>query len=197
MKQRKRIVLALVAAGSIGVASLAVAVTRMATRPLDVAVVTQIDIFAKQGNSWKQVDSVGPQRLNFKASLLELAGSGEESKVQTAFHWNTRSKKGKPYSVKLAGDARTKFRPTSGRLDAELSYEISYDGMTAIVPATLTTDQLSSPKGGALRGSSARGLFGRAKSDFTLVSKNSFKPAGGPEYLFLCHEQYTMTPAGR
>ena len=186
----RRTTLLLVAVAALGLVALGAAAARIATRPLDITLTSHIEIHQQVDGRWQKVDEVGPENLTFSASLAELAN---QKKVRTTFQWRTQSKKGKPYSVRLVGDADTRFNPMNGKFDADLSYEISYDGETAIVPAKVTTGGRSNPVR-ALSGRPAQGVFGVEKSSFTLVSANSFRPAGGTEYLFVCREQYTMTP---
>lgn len=167
-------------------------VARTATRPLGVTLKSHIQICKKNGDKWVVIDEVGPASMTFKASLLEMAKGGQMS---TGFTWNTKTKKGKPYSVKLLGGARTKFGALNGKFEAELTYQITYDGKSARVPASLSTESGTSPMGKPMAGKRASGILGKSKTSFTLVSTNKFQPAGGKEHLLLvCREEYSMAP---
>ena len=165
------------------------------TRPLDVTLQTRIEIY-KQGKNrdWEKFDEVGPTHMNFSASLLELA-MGQN--VASDFVLETRSKKGRRFSARLTNPAAVNFNPATGRAEVNLVFEVTYDGTKARVPGLLTTESFSTPAG-TRRGSRARGLLGKNPTTVTFVSANRFQPAGGSDSLmFVCTEQYTLTPKGR
>ena len=115
--------------------------------------------------------------------------------MSTKFAWNTKTKKGKPYSVRLIGGARTKFGALNGKFEADLTYQITYNGKSARVPASLSTESRRSPMGKRMAGKRATGIPGKNKTSFTLVSANKFLPAGAKEPLLLvCREEYSMSP---
>lgn len=165
-------------------------VARRLSTPMDVLVQTEIAILEKVDGKWQQVDSVGPASLQFEASLLEMASRKE---IETSYKWSTRSKNGHPYTVELARPARTSVSPRGGSMSVDLEYQISYAGRTARVPAKLSTGRISGPRR-ALSGRAAKGLLGKDKTSFTLVSVNTFAGRGGPELRFECTERYELVP---
>ncbi|HEX9654595.1 MAG TPA: hypothetical protein VGA99_12875 [bacterium] len=167
-------------------------IARTATRPMAVQLKSHIQICQKnEKGSWEVIDEVGPETLNFEASLLELA-SGK--KVNSAFNWQTKSKKGLPYSVRLHEPASINLNPVNGQLDADLKFAITYDGQTAVVTGKLTTESVDGPRG-LRKGKRTAGLFGHNRTSLTLVSANEFKPsAGATPKLLVCTEEYTLTP---
>ncbi len=164
-----------------------------AKQPLDIAVKAQIDIYQRTGGSWTKIDSVGPETIRVQASLLEAATS---KSVESRFHWQTTSKQGKPYSVRLLDVARLRYDPRTGSMNANLRWQIGYDGQDATVSAQLGTGSVQGPSG-SLRGANARGLLGKERVAFTMVSSNSFKQADGKELQFVAKEEYAITPAKR
>jgi len=167
-------------------------VANTVTKPLNVELRTHIKI-CKEGknNKWEVIDEVGPENLRFQASLLEMA-SGRNFKSD--FVWNTKSKKGHPYRIRLIGDAKTDLKAATRRFDVDLMFEISYAGKKATVPGKLTTDVRFGPLGG-LRGQPIKGILGKDATTMKLVSVNKFQPAGQDAPLMLvCTEEYKLSP---
>ena len=179
-------------AAAIVIATFGIVVARTVTRPLTVTVRTHIKICQKTDKGkWQVIDEVGPTTLTFNANLLELA-TGD--KVSSAFVWQTKTKKGRAYSVRLLEPARIKFNPVNGRCDADLKFEITLDGKKASVPGRLTTESNAGPLG-MLKGQRAKGILGRDRASFTLVSANTFQPSEEtPALMLVCREEYTLTP---
>ena len=137
------------------------------------------------------IDEVGPTKLNFDASLLELATG---NKVRSAFTWKTKTKKGRAYSVRLLQPAKIKFNPVNGRCNTDLMFEVTLDGKKARVPGRLTTESHTGPFGLA-KGRRARGILGRNRTSMKLVSVNKFQPdAKSAPLLLVCDEEYELTP---
>ncbi|MFQ5605865.1 MAG: hypothetical protein ACE5HS_21555 [bacterium] len=162
------------------------------TKPLDISLRAHIKICKKtEKGKWEVIDEVGPENLNFSATLLELA---RDSKLSSSYVWNTKTKKGRTYRVRLLEQAKVDFNPVNGRLGSDLRFEVTIGDKKAIVPAKLTTDSMPGPLGN-LRGKRAKGILGRDTSTMTLVSANKFQPTGEKDPLILvCTEEYTFSP---
>lgn len=174
------------------VAGVGLLIAETATRQQEVELTTHIEICEQTENGWEVVDEVGPSKVRFQASLLELAsGTGGE----TAYVFRTTSKKGLPYSARLLEPAKLDVNPMSGRMTGALVLEVSYGEDTARVPARLTTETAQGPLG-SRRGSAVRGALGLEPTTMTLVSANPFPRPGGRPLTLVCTEEYRITPAG-
>jgi hypothetical protein len=153
---------------------------------------THIQICQKTENgTWEVIDEVGPANLNFEASLIELANG---KKVSSQFLWQTRTKKGRSYSVRLLEPAQIDFNPITQQFNADLIFEVTLDNRKARVQGKLTTESHAGPRG-VIKGQRAQGLFGQNRTSLTLVSANEFGPVDGSEPLMLvCRDEYTFTP---
>lgn len=162
------------------------------TRLMTVNLKSHIQICKKNEKGvWEILDEVGPANLSFDASFLDLTDS---KKVSSQFIWRTKSKKGRPYSVRLLKPANVAFNPANGQFKAELIFEVTYDGKKANVPGKLTTESLTGPLG-RLKGDRVSGLFGVNRSSMTLVSVNKYQPEhDSPQLMLICREAYTFTP---
>jgi len=162
------------------------------TRPMEVEVRTHIKILKKNPKGkWVRVDEVGPTNARFNASLLEMANG---KNITSGFVFRTTSKKGKPYSARLLDKAEVNLNPVTGQLNAKLTYEVKYDGMTARVPAQITTESRSTPSG-RMNGARVKGLLGKNKTSMTVVSANTMSiPGSSNTFLLVCKEQYKMKP---
>ncbi len=162
------------------------------TRTLTVNLKTHIQICQKTENgAWDVIDEVGPAQMSFEASLLELA---DGKKVSSQFVWQTKTKKGRSYGVRLLEPANIDFNPMTGQFGAHLMFEVTLDDRKAKVPGKLTTESHPGPRG-TMKGQRARGLFGQNRTTMTLVSANEFKSGDESEPLMLvCRDEYTFTP---
>jgi hypothetical protein len=162
------------------------------TKPQTIELKTHIRICQKtEKGAWEVIDEVGPATLNFEASLLELATG---RKVSSQFVWQTKTKKGRSYTARLLDQADIDFNPATGQFVAGLKFEVTLDGKKATVPGKLTTESFSGPLGN-LKGKRAAGILGKNATTMTLVSANSFQPAGESEPLLLvCREEYKLSP---
>ncbi len=167
-------------------------VAKTVTRPLDVQLRTHIKICQKtEKGAWEVIDEVGPANLTFRANLLELATG---KKISTDYVWTTKTKKGRPYSVRLLDQAGVDLNPVTGKLESDLILEVKYSGKTAKVPVTLTTESRLGPLGN-LKGKRASGILGRNPTTVTLVSANKFQPDRKSQPLMLvCTEEYKLSP---
>ncbi len=162
------------------------------TRPMHVTVRTHIKICQKNNKGvWQKIDEVGPATLNFKANLLDLA---KGKRVSSDYLFKTRSKKGKPYSVRLLKPADIFYNPVSGLFTGDLVYEISYGKKKATVPSKITTESMRGPLG-LQKGMRAKGILAQKPMSVTLVSANNFNPQGGAPLMFVCKEEYKLSPA--
>ena len=102
------------AAAVIMISVFGLVVANTVTKPLNVELRTHIKI-CKEGknNRWEVIDEVGPENLRFQASLLELA---KGRNFKSDFVWNTKSKKGHPYRVRLIGDAKTDLKAATNTM---------------------------------------------------------------------------------
>jgi hypothetical protein len=161
-----------------------------ATKPLNVQLRAHIKICQKADDgSWKLIDEAGPANLNFQATVWDFA-SGK--KAASDFVWSTKTKNGKPYSVRLAGQADLKWN-AGGQLDGDLPFEITLDGKTARVAGKLTTESMQTPIG-MLRGKRASGIPGIDTSAFTFVSANDLQLPGEKPMKLVCTEEYRLVP---
>jgi hypothetical protein len=174
------------------VALLGIIVADAVTKPLSVQLRSDIQICKKdEKGGWTLIDEVGPANLQFDASLVDLAAG---SKIQSSFVWTAKSKNGQDYSVRLAEPADIKFDVKSGQLTGDLKFSVSWKGKSAIVPAHITTESLSTPLG-AKAGKRAHGLLGLEPVSVSVVSANDLQLAGEASPLKLvCLEEYTLTP---
>lgn len=171
-----------------------VILARTATRPLDVSLTSSIEIAKQVRGRWEVIDRVGPAKVSFSASLLDLARG---QKFESAYMLDTKTKKGLRYTARLAQPASIQFSPRSGDVEVDLVFEVTYGDQKARVPGRLTTQSISSPLGGSLRGSpaTAGAILGSKPTRATLVSANSFRPSGSKQSLMLiCTETYALTP---
>lgn len=160
-------------------------------RPLDVQLRTTIEIYRESGEGeWKRIDVVGPTNARFDASLLEMARG---QKIGSGFVLQARSKEGKEYSARLAEDADVDFNPATGRLGADIVFEVGYDGKSARVIAQPTTESRFGPEG-QKRGRRAEGVLGRGPTTFTLVSVNELQLDGEEPMILVTQEEYRMLP---
>ncbi|MFQ5677496.1 MAG: hypothetical protein ACE5G1_16525, partial [bacterium] len=75
-----------------------------------------------------------------------------------------------------------------------LVFEITYKGMTARVPGTLSTESLAGPLGN-IKGRRVKGILGRNATTMKLVSVNKFQPSPKSKPLMLvCTEEYQFSP---
>ena len=183
---------ALAAAITVAVAGAVVADTL--TRPHDVHLQTRIDIYEEvEEGDWEKVDEVGPENLRFEASLLDVARG---SQIGSDFVFQTRTKKGQDYRVRLVSPANVEFNPATGRSDGELVFEVTLGGDTARVVARPTTESRFGPTG-SLRGRRAQGILGRGPVSFTVVSVNELELPGKNPMILVTQEEYRMTPRGQ
>lgn len=163
------------------------------TRPLDVHLRTQIEIYQQgPGGRWEKIDEIRPTTHRFQATLLEMA---QGTNVGSDFVFRARTRKGRDYSARLVEPASLSFHPTTGQLDADLAFEISLDGKSARVEGRLTTEQRNGPTG-QMRGKRANGVLGRGPTTVTLVSANRLELEGEPPMLLVCEEEYRLVPRG-
>lgn len=161
------------------------------TRPLDVRVRTKIDLYQRDGaGDWKKVDGISPSDRRFQATLLEMARS---KKVGTDFVFRTKTREGRTYSARLVDAADVNLDPTTGKFEADLTFEIGLDGKSARVDAHLTSESRAGPAG-TLRGRRARGVLGRSPTTVTLVSANELRLPGEAPILLVCEEEYRLIP---
>jgi hypothetical protein len=164
-----------------------------ATKPLQVKLKAHVQLFRQNADgSWETPDEAGPADLTFNANLIETGGGGFQ--ISTAFVWRTRTKKGKPYSVRLLAPAEARYNPGNGTLTADARYEIIYDRKRSNVSSKPTTEFLSGPAGG-LKGERVKGKIGTGTALVKLVSVNEFRPVdNSPPLILVCRDEYEFVP---
>lgn len=180
--------------GVIAVGSAGLLIADALTRPHDVDLRTRIEMYQQdEKGDWKRVDEIGPISARFDANVLEMASARS---IGTDFVLQTKTKKGRDYSVRLAEDANVDFNPLTGRIDGNLVFVVTLDGKSARVAARPTTETRFGPAG-ALNGRRSGGILGRDPISFTVVSVNELELEGEKPMILVTEEVYRMVPRPR